>query len=442
MNRMLGILPAVARRAGCALAVALLLAAPASAQGRGNQRPPPISIPPAPEAGPAPVPPAASGIPPAARSLLPTKVQILRDAQGTGIVIYGGLTGKAESALAVLAGFFVYSQAFDRSPSVQLILGDRDDRRVQALFTAVAGGGPVSGVAVIALSDGGGDVSVFYDFVGSFPASFPRLQHALSQSGGTGTVPLAPVGLSDGSTIGAPRDWRLIGQGTGSVDLLGPLGELVSLGNAVPVNSRGPGGTQTPCCDPVKSLQAVYPQLAATEQRLGFPAQQLTGIIDSQPAEAAPGGEAAFVLANLNVGGRPYAYLALVQAVAGFTDPWTLTLSGAMAPQPVFAAELPTLMRIWGSHSVNPPGFGDRLRQAAEAMDATAQMLQTAITARETPDYNASPGWKPIIDSLQPVEGQGASGYRLEDSLAQPLARQISKETGHSWKVVPLAEFK
>jgi hypothetical protein len=39
------------------------------------------------------------------------------------------------------------------------------------------------------------------------------------------------------------------------------------------------------------------------------------------------------------------------------------------------------------------------------------------------------------------VEGQGG-GYRLEDSLAQPLARQISKETGHGWKVVPLAEFK
>jgi len=304
----------------------LLLAAPASAQGRGNQRPPPISIPPAPDAGPLPAPPPPSGIPPVARSLLPTKVQILRDGQGTGIVIYGGLTGKGESALAVLAGFFAYSQAFDHSPSVQLILADRDDRRVQALFTAAAGGGPVSGVAIVALTDGGGDVSVFYDYVGSFPASFPRLQQALSQSGGTGTVPLSPVGLGDGSTIGTPRDWRLIGQGTGSVSLLGPLGELVSLGNAVPVNSRGPGGMQTPCCDPVKSLQAVYPQIAAIEQRLGFPAQQLTGVVDSQPVEAPPGGEAAFVLANLNVGGRPYAYFARVQAVAGFTDPWTLTL--------------------------------------------------------------------------------------------------------------------
>jgi hypothetical protein len=428
---------------GLALGALWLVTAPADAQLHGAQRLPLVTIPPAPDAGPPAAPAAPTGIPPVARSLLPTKTQILRDVQGTGIVIYGALTGKADSALAVLSGVFAYSQAFDRSPGVQLLFADRDYARVQALFTASAEGNPVIGIAVVTLGDSGGDVSVFYDYAGAFPASFPRLQQAMAQSG-TSTEPLAPVGLGDGGTIDIPRGWRVIGQGTGSVDMLGPLGELVSLGTATPVYSHNPGygGVQTACCDPVKSLQAVYPQIAATEQRLGFPAQQLTGIVASQPEAGPVGGEAAFVLANLSVGGRPYAYFARAEAVAGFTDPWTLTVSGAMAPQPVFADELPTLLRIWASHTANPPGFTDRLRQAAQGMDATAQMLQATITARETPDYNASASWEPVIRGLAPAEGADGGPYRLDDALAQPLAEQLSRDTGRTWRIVPLAEFK
>jgi len=428
-----------ARRIGAALAL-VLLAASAGAQVRSTQRLPLVTIPPAPDAGQnvAALPPA-SGVPPAARSLLPTAVQILRDTQGTGIVIYGALTGKADSALAVLSGVFAYSQAFDRPPIPKLILADRDDQRVQALFTAAADGSPVTGIAVIALSDSGGDVSVFYDYAGSFAASFPRLRQALSQSGGTGTVPLSPIRLGDGSKIGIPEGWRVIGQGSGSVDLLGPLGEFVSLGAASPVYSRSPGGAQTPCCDPVKSLQAVYPQVAAVEQRLGVPPQLLAGIADSQPTTAPTGGEAAFVLANINAGGRPFTYFALVQAVAGFTDPWTLTMSGAMAPQAIFAEEFPTLLRIWGSHTANPPGFADRLQQAAQGMDATAQMLRATIAARETADYNASEGWEPAIRGLAATEG-GQS--RLDDALGQPLASMLGKDTDRTWRPVPVSEFR
>ena len=436
----------IANIVAVALSALSLIALPASAQLRAKAFPP-VTIPPAPDAGQASFPPAAaaapSGIPPVARTLLPTKVQILRDTQGTGIVIYGELTGKAESALAVLAGVFAYSQAFDRTPDARLILADRDDRRVQALFTASASGDPVSGIAVVTLSETGGNVSVFYDYADGFAASFPRLQEAMSQSSGVGTEPLAPICLGDGHTVGIPQGWRLRSQGTGSVDLVGPLGELVSLGNTTPVRSRsaGYGSLQAACCDPVKSLQAIYPQIAAGEQRLGFPPAQLTAIVDSQPAPAPTGGEAAFVLATLSVGGRAYAYLTLVRAVAGFSDPWQLTLSGAMAPQPIFAEELPTLLRIWASHTANPPGFADRLRAAAQGMDATAQMLKSTIAARETPEYNADAGWQPVIRGLQPVEGQTGEATRL-DALAESLAGQLSKDAGQRWRVVPLADFK
>ena len=47
------------------------------------------------------------------------------------------------------------------------------------------------------------------------------------------------------------------------------------------------------------------------------------------------GGDGAFILGNLSVGGRPYSYFALASAIAGFIDPWTFTLSGAMVSLPV-----------------------------------------------------------------------------------------------------------
>ncbi|HYM72168.1 MAG TPA: hypothetical protein VET89_04240 [Stellaceae bacterium] len=431
---------AAATRIGAALAAALLLAMPASAQLR-TQRQPLVTIPPAPDAG-RPVTATAAmpaAIEPAPRTLLPSRVQILRDTQGTGIVMYGALAGKAGSALAVLAGIFAYSQAFDPTPTLQLVLADRDDQRVQALFTGTAQGSPVIGIAVVALSDNGGDVSVFYDHAASFPAAFARMQQTLARSAGTGTVPLAPLRLADGSDIGIPQGWRVIGQGAGLVDLIGPLGQVVALGTAMPVYGPGDGSPpQLLCCDPLPALPAIYPQIAAIGQRLGLPTQQLTGIAGSQPAPAPSGGEAAFVLADLSVGGRPYSYFAEVSAVAGFSEPWTLYLSGVMAPQADFAREFPTLLRIWGSHSANPAGFADTLQQAALGIDGTAQILTSTITKRETADYNANEGWAKIIGEVTRAESRA----RIDDALTQPLVDRLTKDTGRTWRVVPPTELR
>src|SRR5476649_2728419 len=104
MIRVFGISPLTGTvlRIGAVFAAALLFATSAGAELRSTLRLPLVTIPPAPEAGQNVVPiPPPSGVAPVARSLLPTGVQIMRDAQGTGIVIYGALTEKADSALAV-----------------------------------------------------------------------------------------------------------------------------------------------------------------------------------------------------------------------------------------------------------------------------------------------------------------------------------------------------
>jgi hypothetical protein len=433
---------AARRRAGAVAGVALMLAAP----GPILAQRPPITIPPAAQiAPPAPfaAPPSApAGLQPAPRSLLPTSIQTLRDPQGAGIAIYGQLTGPADSALAVLAALFAYSAAFDPSPTSRLVLADQSDHAVQALFTATVHSVPVIGVAAIALSDTGGDIAVFYDYPDSFAGSFPRLRQALGPGGDGAIATLAQLHLGDGSAIGVAPGWRVISQGEGSVDLAGPQGEFLSLGDTIPVyagaTSLAGYAAQGPCCDPVAALRAVFPQLAASAQRRGLPPQQLTGIVDSAASPAPTGGQGAFILATVSVGGRVYGYLALADAIGGFTDPWTFRLSAIMAPQPVFAAELPTLLRIWGSYSANPPGFIQQLQDAAQGIDALQPMLQHAPPPHATAGFNASGGW----DQITPLVATSMGASDIDAAAAESLTAGLASDTGRPWHLVPADSLK
>jgi hypothetical protein len=194
---------------------------------------------------------------------------------------------------------------------------------------------------------------------------------------------------------------------------------------------------QGPCCDPVKALQAVFPQLMAIEQREGLPSRQLTGIVEVQPVAAHEGSEAAFILGTMGVAGRPYSYFALAEAIAGFTDPWTFSLSGTSAPQPLFADEFPTLLQIWKSYSANSKGFTDHLHQALQNMSARQAMLKSTITARESAEYDAG-GWDEVIRNVASSD----TPLQIDSSPVLNLVNELSADTGRFWRIVPFAELK
>ena len=391
---------------------------------------------------PAQVPPAAtpsqpaSPAPAASRALLPTRVQVLHDSPGAGIAVYGALTGKAASAVGVIVAVFANSEAFDPTPVVKLMAADEHDRHAQALFTATVQGTPVIGIAVAALSDTGGDVTVFYDAAAAFAASFPRMRDALAQSDGVGTAELFPLRLADGSAISIPRGWQLTAQGIGSVSLHGPQGEFVSLGAAMPVyageTALGDVALGAPCCDPVAAFTALYPRLAADAPPAGGPPPELAAIVETQPLGA--GGTSAALLAEIRRSGADYAYLALAGATASLTDPWIFTLSGVMAPRAVFAAELPTLLQVWRSYGGDGPGFAAALRQALSGMNTVQAMLKSSITSRETTAYNADPDWQPLIAAQ-------AAG-RLDPALARSLTVAVSGRNNAAWRIVPETEWR
>ena len=430
----------IANIAGPILGLIITLAAPdtpfAQTSGQPLIKIPPAQLPPVAAATPSPpaAPPSTQVAP---RALLPTHVQILHDSQGAGLALYGALTGKADSAAGVVLAIFANSEAFDPSPAIKLLIANEADRQAQALFTATVKGVPVIGIAVAALSDSGGDVTVFYDAAGAFAASFLRMREALAQSDGVGMAEMSSLRLGDGNTVSIPPGWEATTQGVGSVTLQGRQGEVMSLGAVYPVYANSDKTSlhvlQAPCCDPVNAFATLYPQIIAAP-RPGVPPQEAGSIIESQAINGQAGNNAALILSHVRVSGDDYAYLARAEAVAGFTDPWMLRLSGVMAPQPVFAAELPTLLQIWKSYSGDRAGADDTLRRALGDMSSTQEILKLSITARETADYNADPGWGPVITAS--AEG------KIDPSQVQLLVARIAGDTSHPWRIVSQTEAK
>lgn len=444
-----------AARSAFAFAVAAALCGWVAAPAKVAALSPPITIPPAqlPPATPGNAPPSIAPGSPAAGApnmalLLPTGVQILHDSQGAGLAMYGVVRGGVQSATGALRAVFAYSQAFDPTPTLRLVLADQDDKHAQALFSATVQEISVTGIAVVSLSDSGGDVTVFYDNAGAFAASFPRMRKALSQNGGVDTLVLSPLDLADGARIGLPAGWLVMDQGAGSVELAGPEGEFISLGVATQIYAHSPelGGAvlRSPCCDPKKTYETLFAKLAAAAQRRGFPPQILTRIVETKLDPAPNGGEGALILSDLRVGGKEYGYFAAADSVPGFTDPWTFTLSGTMAPQPVFAAEFPALMQIWNSYRAVHPRFGVNLwfPDAVLGMSATQAMLNATIAARETVEYNASERWDELIHCIDNVASPACGPSQIGKPSPGTLADAFSADTGRPWHVVPEAELK
>ncbi len=388
-------------------------------------------------------------------SVLPQRYQVVRDPQGTGAAVYGTLNGAARSAQSVLLAVFEVQRSqtqhpfhlFDNIPDLQAVVSDRTDQNVQALFSATRRGTRVLGVVSVSL-DGGGSVSLLFDRPESFSNSLPRLRQALAQDVGRGhrEAPLYRTTLGDGSSISLPQGWRVTHQARGSVDLAGPQGEEMSLGAAAPVYRQVqrlpymPQGyvLQAPCCDPVRAYAALFPQIAAaTTQRLGKPPQFLDRIVEYQPT-AWPGGQAGYILSASRVGGRPYLNYLLLAALPGYSDPWTVYISGLSAPAEIFREELPTMLKVWGSYSVNPAIFAERLQHAAQTMKATAEMMRATMAETSRAFHSCHEGWDQVIRGVQTIEDTRTGGrMTVENTASQRLADQLSADTGHPWVIVP-----
>ena len=374
---------------------------------------------------------------------IPAGFSLLPDPQGSGRVLLGSFTGNARSATAIaqgaLAGLRGY---FDSAPAIHTAARNDSDRQVQALFSAAIQNVPVVGVIGVNLSsNGSGTIAVLFDRAGSFRDSYTRLRGR--------ATPLHPVSLADGSVISIPEGWRIVSSAKGAVDVAGPSGEALALGDATPVHVRVPNypgvANQVlsgPCCDPVKAMTTLTPQLSAVMQRAGMPAVQLARIEDVQSTPAPLNGQAAFIFANLNIGGRPTRSFSWVAAVPAGFEQWVYYISSVSAPSELFANEASTLLAIWKSYSINPQVFAERMDDAVKNMKKATESILSAGRESARVREAAAEGWDRVIRGVDTIENtRTGRRYDVDNQSAQRLVDGLNGTGSGRWKVVAMDEL-
>jgi hypothetical protein len=383
----------------------------------------------------------------------PPGYTVFQDPEGTGRGLFGTFNGNARSATLAARGLLGDLRGyFDNTPAISEAMRDGADHQVQAFFSAAIQGVPVGGVIGVELASGGGSVSVLFDRPASLRASFPRLRaqlaaHSASATSARPAAVLQPIRLGDGSTISLPQGWRVTFAGQGSVDLSGSHGEMMSLGGAAPVYSAMPRIRMpanyvlvAPCCDPVRAWATLFPQIASIALRSGVPPMQLVRVVEAQPVQF-PSGQAAYMLSEITIAGRPGFAFYLVIAMPGYSNQWTYYTSGMSAPADVFKEEFGTMLQVWHSYSVNPQVFQDRLDHAAKTMQETWNILRAGQASATRASLSAAEGWDQYIRGVQTIEGSDGRRHQVDNSSAQHLVDALNSTGNGNWRSVPPSEL-
>jgi hypothetical protein len=379
-----------------------------------------------------------------AERALPAGFTLTRDPQGSGGVILGSFSGNARSATATAQGMLGELRGFfDAFPSISTAARSDSDRQFQALFSTSIENVPVVGVIGVELNAGGGTVAIVYDRAGHLRDSYLRLRGK--------SVSLQRTGLPDGSSIRLPQGWRVSGSAKGSVDVTGPNREAISLGIAAPVHTQRPnlpGGYANyvfwgPCCDPVRAMAALTPQVSALLVKTGGPSLQLLRVIDSQPTPSpVNGGQSAFIFADTSVGGRPSQQFSWVLAAPAGYGQWMYYISSISAPTEIFAAQASTMIAIWNSYSINPAVFKERMDTAIRNMNQATASILAAGRESERVRECAAERWDQVIRGVDTIENASSGRrYQVDDSYARNLVNGLNETGTGNWKVVPMDEL-
>ncbi|HJY87905.1 MAG TPA: hypothetical protein VKE24_13810 [Candidatus Acidoferrales bacterium] len=80
------------------------------------------------------------------------------------------------------------------------------------------------------------------------------------------------------------------------------------------------------------------------------------------------------------------------------------------------------MLKVWGSYSVNPVIFAERLQHAAETMKTTAEMMRATMADTSRSFRSCHEGWDQVIRGLQTIEDTRThERIKVENTASQRL---------------------
>jgi hypothetical protein len=239
-----------------------------------------------------------------------------------------------------------------------------------------------------------------------------------------------------------PSDWKIVGQGQGAVDIVGPRGEVLGLGSAsqviTPEAARllplPPQMYVAPATtDPITAFRSVQPQMERMALNMGRPVVRMGRVHESDRIQF-PGFNAALIASDGigSVGNKPYRKLSLVAAGPVLaTGTWVYYTSEVYAPTEFYPHALPVMLRIWNSWTVDKKVLMERLVAASNSMRETQDILKGIHADGAASRDRINAGWGQQIRGTVTVTDNN-TGKRSEEWLYQPGPASNGVGTEHN----------
>jgi hypothetical protein len=346
---------------------------------------------------------------------------------GSGRVLSTKMSGSPSARKMFQALMIGINGYFDTTPKLLNAFRDPRDSQVQASFTASINRVPITGLMGVATQGNQARAVILFDTSRDFAGSVNRLVTVATGGGGApaANVQLTRVSFPDGSgSIGLAPGWELKYASQGAADIKGPLlysGLSVGTNLTVPYTSG----------DPAKAIQIMAQQSAQQQGKT----IRLT-IIDSKPTPW-QNGNASFLRYRTVMDGQSIDYFGLF-AITPFDGSqiflYSSYIQGSTAS---FAQVLPVGLKIWGSWSVNPAVFAERLRKAAESMRETSDLLSSANSNRQRAYDGINAGWSEYFRDVATLETNGGDRSQVNASFAS----NVVQNDPNNFRMVPPNEL-
>jgi hypothetical protein len=345
---------------------------------------------------------------------------------GSGRVLSTKMSGSPSATKMFQALMIGIKGYFDATPKLLNAFRDPRDSQVQASFTSSINHVPVTGLMGVATQGNQARAVILFDASRAFAGSVNRLVTVATGGGAnTTTVQLTRVSFPDGSgSIGLAPGWELKFAGQGAADIAGPqpgTGMSIGANLIVPYTSD----------NPAQAIQMMAQQQAQQQGKN----LRLT-IIDSKPTPW-QNGNAAFVHYRTLMDGQGMDYFGLFAITPYDGNQVFFYTSYIQASSTNFPQVLPVGLKIWGSWSVNPAVFAERLNKAAQSMRETSAILSSANANRQHAYDGINAGWSQYFRDVATLEESGGGRSEVDASFAS----RVVQNDPNNFRIVPPNEL-